>query len=732
MLFCWTAERRGDISGLGLGLGLGDEERRRGLLVLMIPMVGSRTSRKDKTMKHAFETREIPLNALSLHPDNVRAQAAGAYSEAQVAPLAANIRECGLLQPLLVAPLADGSWGVLAGGRRLAALKLLAADKTAKGFSDKMAVACRVVPKAETANVTLSFSENALQLPMDALDRFEAFAAMREKDGADIATIARTFAIAERTVKEALRLGAIHPQIRQAHRDGKIDLEALKAFDAHPDATVQLAAYEALMASNTYGRLQAWQVRGHFQSRAMVRAGDALGTLVFADYRAAGGAITADLIEEDSILEDAALIDTCLRRILSDRAEEKRAALGLAWSDAMIRPSWDELRAYGRVYPSPKAEFTEEEAMSIAALSEKIEALQGSFDEAGSEEEQAAIEAEFEQLSEDLDAMQNGYGLMEAGVGGVIAAWDGSRIVFHEGMVKPSDMPAETGDKLGATMISGSGATQKPAPAGWSESLRADMATVRTRGIALALAQNPGLARDYADYLLCKPVFGSRYSSYDCATTIRLERAAPSFPVKEVTGSHKAIEDVIAEVHAGLALDWARLPEADGFAAFRGLPLAMRERLMAAAVAEALVPKLPGTMRDPIRRTVEAEALPRLRDVWTPDEAFLSRLTKPALITILTQDLAMADQAAVLASAKKSEVVTFLTGLFAAPFATLTEDQRQRVSDWCPAELATPEAPLLGQLADSGGEDEREEDGTDEDENEDPEQDEGTGELEAA
>lgn len=647
-------------------------------------------------MKHAFETREIPLHALSLHPDNVRAQAAGAYSEAQVAPLAANIRECGLLQPLLVAPLADGGWGVLAGGRRLAALRLLAADKSAKGFSEKMAVACRVVPKAETANVTLSYSENALQLPMDALDRYEAFAAMREKDGADVATIARTFAIAERTVKEALRLGAIHPEIRQAHRDGKIDLDALKAFDAHPDPAVQLAAFEALSASNTYGRLQAYQVRNHFQSRAMVRAGDALGVVVLADYRAAGGPITADLIEEDSILEDAGLIETILRRILSDRAEERRAALGLAWSDVMIRPTWDALRAFGRVYQSPKTEFTEEETAAIEALAAKIEALQGSYDEAESEEAAQAIEAEFEQFSAELDAMQNGYGPMEAGVGGVIAAWDGSKIVFHEGMVRPSEMPEETGDKLGATMVAGSATSGKPATAGWSESLRSDMALVRTRSIALALAQNPALARDYADFLLCKPVFGSRYSSYDSATTIRTERSMPSFPVKEPTGSHKAIEDVIGEVHAGLTLDWTRLPEADAFAAFRALPAEMRARIMAAAVAETLVPKLPAAMRDPVRRTVEAEALPRLRDVWTPDEPFLARLTKPALINILTQDLDMADQAVVLASAKKSEIVTFLTGLFASPFATLTDDQRQRVTDWCPTELATPEAPELG------------------------------------
>ena len=68
-------------------------------------------------MKHSFETREI--KDISLHPDNVRAMSQSGYGEAEIAPLATNIAECGLLQPLLVAALPKGSdtlWGVLAAG----------------------------------------------------------------------------------------------------------------------------------------------------------------------------------------------------------------------------------------------------------------------------------------------------------------------------------------------------------------------------------------------------------------------------------------------------------------------------------------------------------------------------------------------------------------------------------------------------------------------------------------
>ena len=241
-------------------------------------------------MKHAFETREIALKALVLHPDNVRAGSGSGYSADQIAPLAANIAECGLLQPLLVAPLPDLDgkevWGVLAGGRRLAALQTLAEDKTVKGFTGAMKVACRIVPESEAAPVTLSFSENAMQLPMDALDRFEAFAAMRDKDGADVATIARSFAITERAVKEALRLGSIHTDIRQAHREGRLSLDALKAFNGHPDPVVQLEAFTALSEQAT--SISDWRVRGYFEGR-YVRVGDALGQLVYEAYKAKGG-----------------------------------------------------------------------------------------------------------------------------------------------------------------------------------------------------------------------------------------------------------------------------------------------------------------------------------------------------------------------------------------------------------------------------------------------------------
>ncbi|WP_174822606.1 ParB/RepB/Spo0J family partition protein [Ruegeria atlantica] len=66
-----------------------------------------------------FEMIQVPLGRLVPHPENVRTGSETAYTETSIAALAANIREVGLLQPLLVKATDKKSYGVLAGGRRL-------------------------------------------------------------------------------------------------------------------------------------------------------------------------------------------------------------------------------------------------------------------------------------------------------------------------------------------------------------------------------------------------------------------------------------------------------------------------------------------------------------------------------------------------------------------------------------------------------------------------------------
>ena len=122
----------------------------------------------------------------------------------------------------------------------------------------------------------------------------------------------------------------------------------------------------------------------------------------------------------------------------------------------------------------------------------------------------------------------------------------------------------------------------------------------------------------------------------------------------------------------------------EGFAAFRDLPDGARGDLLAWAVAQTLEPKLVLGLRDPVRTAVEVEVLPDLRAVWTPDEGFLKRLTKPDLLAIL-REMDLRSEAQAYQSAKKSSLVSYMVKLFAEPFATLTDTQRAAITSWCPA-----------------------------------------------
>ena len=447
-------------------------------------LILDRSQKEDMKMTKHFETQDIALNKLVLHPRNVRARS----EHDELSELASNIKAHGLLQPLVVEALGGGSFGVLAGGRRFAALTLLAEDKSAKGFSAKMNVPCRIVPEGADIS-SLSFSENETQLPMTALDRFEAFAAMASGDGLAPSEIANRFGITERAVKEALRLGNIHPDIRDAHRKGKITLDVLRGFDRHPDPKVQLEVFNSL---NLDGYIGAHQVRSALSDRG-IRQSDSLAQFVLDSYKKAGGEIIPDLIEEDSILSNQELINRLHVAELENAAEAKRAAFGFAWSQIALNPDWDAFSKYGRVYPSE----VDPETLSVEAQ-KRLTEIEAELDRLDAlEEQEGGLTEEDTELFEALEAerrsLTEAFAPEDLACAGVIAVWRHSRLDFNVGMVRPEDRTDQGAPKALASPQDQTGPKI-------SEKLKTDLAHIRSRAVGLSLAQNPDIARAFAEY----------------------------------------------------------------------------------------------------------------------------------------------------------------------------------------------------------------------------------------
>ncbi|MEM7526891.1 MAG: ParB/RepB/Spo0J family partition protein [Pseudomonadota bacterium] len=136
--------------------------------------------------------------------------------------LVESIRTMGLLQPLLVRPNCEG-YEVVAGQRRYHACKTLV-DEGAFDAS----VPCLVMEAGEDARaIEASLTENVARLPMDEIDQYKAFAALK-KEGLAVEEIASRFGVTERLVAERLALANLIVPILTAYRNTEIDAATVR------------------------------------------------------------------------------------------------------------------------------------------------------------------------------------------------------------------------------------------------------------------------------------------------------------------------------------------------------------------------------------------------------------------------------------------------------------------------------------------------------------------------
>jgi ParB family transcriptional regulator, chromosome partitioning protein len=146
----------------------------------------------------------IPLNALVSSPANVRKTG----SKIGIDELASSIAAHGLLQNLQVRPVADDRYQVVAGGRRLAALKLLAKRKEVE---KDVAVGCNVLAGEDDTEISLA--ENDMREAMHPADQFEAFRRLVD-DGRSVEEVAKRFGATVLLVTQRLKLARVPPTSR--------------------------------------------------------------------------------------------------------------------------------------------------------------------------------------------------------------------------------------------------------------------------------------------------------------------------------------------------------------------------------------------------------------------------------------------------------------------------------------------------------------------------------------
>ena len=474
-------------------------------------------------------TTDISLAKLIPSPVNARRIGAGAGIEA----LAASIQAHGLLQSLVVRPKLDGSgepterYEVVAGGRRLAALKLLAKQKrVAKGAP----IPCRVLDSEGVDGAEASLAENVVRQDMHPADQFEAFAHLHE-GGTGVEDIAARFGVSAHTVRQRLRLACVSPALIQAYRDEVLTLDHLTAFAVTEDREAQ---------ERVFGQLQEWQrtpdtIR-RLLTHALIPASDRKVIFVGLDaYTAAGGMVQRDLFSEDrgGWISDAALLERLVAERMEREADSVRAE---GWCWVAIGPEAQSAAwACRRVWPS-KVALSEADEARRGELGNRYDELAEEHNGTGEDlPEEVAVELDrIEAELAALDAKEEAWQPEDVAIAGVMLtlAADGS-LRAERGYVRAEDEPKpepvmadadgiETDGKTGTedqgeTPIGGTvtpiRSTPEPedkAPA-LSATLLADLEAHRTAGLQAAIAGQSELAVRVLLHALATDAFYSRY-----------------------------------------------------------------------------------------------------------------------------------------------------------------------------------------------------------------------------
>ena len=657
---------------------------------------------------------------LVAHPKNVRAKTD--YAEGSITALAASINSLGLLQSLVVQMLEDGTYGVLAGRRRMMALQQLAASGD---LGDGFKVPCKVVAK-DTDHVTaLSLAENAMQEPMAPLDEFEAFAAMVE-EGQTVDGIAVAFGTSIRTVKERLRFGLVHSDIRAALRAGTISLDVMKTYACHPCLETQKRVFDGFMADPS--QHQTWRVRETLKEQD-IRADDPLAVIVMDRYRERGGEMVVGLFEEDTVLKDRALAESIRDEMLMEAAEKVRVAKGFKWAETRARLDWSELSAYGRIH-THVLELDEAGETRLGEIAVRLDEISGLLEEGPHAEiDQEALSDEYDTLEEEADTLQNGYIPEQAAQAGIVVALasDGS-VRCEMGLVRAEDYAAlnaqaeeedaaytgseddEEGDidaaptartrpavappSTGAIIVNlGGKVGDKPVdplgPDALSKALREDLGVERAHILHAELSDNAGLARDVLVFHVASEILATR-STYEL-NNIRAMKGSRSHTRPEAVDA--GILDDLANTLAALDLsfDDPALSPGERFRAFRALDDDAKSAIMAHCVGAAMDPALPDHKpgRESFMEAVAAEAIENIRTLWKPTAAnYWSRVTRDHMLALL-KAFGLDAEADEHRNVKKATLAAYMESLFAQPFATLTDEQRIAVETWTPPGMGT-------------------------------------------
>lgn len=190
--------------------------------------------------ERSSDLREVSVTQISRNPSQPRRY----FDESELESLADSIREHGILQPLVLAPLADDRYEIVAGERRWRAAKIA---KLAK-------VPAIVRTLSDQHKAELSIIENVQRSDLNPLEIANSLVKLREDFSLSNNEIAQRVGKNPATVSNLMRLVELPEISRKALADGKITEGHARQILALSDERAQSKLLDEILKNN-------WSVR---------------------------------------------------------------------------------------------------------------------------------------------------------------------------------------------------------------------------------------------------------------------------------------------------------------------------------------------------------------------------------------------------------------------------------------------------------------------------------------
>jgi ParB family chromosome partitioning protein len=254
-----------------------------------------------ETAAEGPELRDLPLELIRPNPEQPRTR----FDPASITSLAASIADAGIVQPLIVRPLPDGRYELIAGERRWRAAR----------EAGVQTVPAIVRDEAEADRLQTALIENVAREDLSPVDEARACAALVEDLGLSKEELARRLGRSRSAISNLLRLLDLPDEVLELLASGELS-------EGHGRAILQVSDQEKRTRLAKQAASEGWSVReterhagqgprrkkttsgGRISAEeraAMAEAEDLLGSALGQDVRVrrAGNGLKAELNFDD-------------------------------------------------------------------------------------------------------------------------------------------------------------------------------------------------------------------------------------------------------------------------------------------------------------------------------------------------------------------------------------------------------------------------------------------------